>query len=163
PLRRGLRLHGGRHVVRRRRACRSRLGERRLRPADSARPRSRPQTDRSARRPAETYPRDLPDRPSLVGPDLPLQRPAIRRLEGGGGSARRGGGGRRSVPQVGGAGGVGRGGTRAAVLTAARVKVPPEPARRFLVARHFLAPARSLAAGPDSVLEVIRKLGSIQF
>jgi uncharacterized protein YcaQ len=31
------------------------------------------------------------------------------------------------------------------------------------VARHVLAPARSLADGPDSVLEVIRKLGSIQF
>jgi uncharacterized protein YcaQ len=43
------------------------------------------------------------------------------------------------------------------------VKVPAEAARRFLVARHFLAPARSLAGGPDAVLEVIRKLGSIQF
>ena len=37
-----------------------------------------------------------------------------------------------------------------------------EAARRFLVARHFLAPARSLA-GLDGVLEVFRKLGSIQF
>ena len=36
-------------------------------------------------------------------------------------------------------------------------------ARRFLVARHFLAPARSLAGGLDGVLEVFRKLGSIQF
>jgi uncharacterized protein YcaQ len=43
------------------------------------------------------------------------------------------------------------------------VKVTAEAARRFLVARHFLAPARSLDAGPDAVLEVIRKLGSIQF
>jgi uncharacterized protein YcaQ len=43
------------------------------------------------------------------------------------------------------------------------VKVAAEAARRFLVARHFLAPARSLAGGPDGVLEVIRKLGSIQF
>jgi uncharacterized protein len=43
------------------------------------------------------------------------------------------------------------------------VKVAAEAARRFLVARHFLAPARSLAGGPDAVLEVIRKLGSIQF
>jgi uncharacterized protein len=31
------------------------------------------------------------------------------------------------------------------------------------MARHFLAPARSLEGGPDAVLEVIRKLGSIQF
>ena len=37
-----------------------------------------------------------------------------------------------------------------------------EAARRFLVARHFLAPARSLA-GLDGVLEVFRKLGSFQF
>jgi uncharacterized protein len=43
------------------------------------------------------------------------------------------------------------------------VKVTAEAARRFLVARHFLAPARSLAGGPDAVLEVIRTLGSIQF
>ena len=38
-----------------------------------------------------------------------------------------------------------------------------EAARRFLVARHFLAPARSLAGGPGAVLEVFRRLGSIQF
>jgi uncharacterized protein YcaQ len=44
-----------------------------------------------------------------------------------------------------------------------RVKVAAEAARRFLVARHFLAPARSLAGGPEGVLEVFRKLGSIQF
>jgi uncharacterized protein len=43
------------------------------------------------------------------------------------------------------------------------VKVTAEAARRFLVARHFLAPARSLAGGLDAVLEVFRKLGSIQF
>jgi hypothetical protein len=43
------------------------------------------------------------------------------------------------------------------------MNVSAEAARRFLVARHFLAPARSLDAGPDAVLEVIRKLGSIQF
>jgi hypothetical protein len=42
------------------------------------------------------------------------------------------------------------------------MKVTAEAARRFLVARHFLAPARSLA-GLDGVLEVFRKLGSIQF
>jgi uncharacterized protein YcaQ len=43
------------------------------------------------------------------------------------------------------------------------VKVSAEAARRFLVARHFLAPARSLAGGPEAVLQVFRKFGSIQF
>ncbi|HET8873525.1 MAG TPA: crosslink repair DNA glycosylase YcaQ family protein [Gaiellaceae bacterium] len=43
------------------------------------------------------------------------------------------------------------------------MRVSAEAARRFLVARHFLAPARSLEGGPDGVLEVFRKLGSIQF
>jgi uncharacterized protein YcaQ len=43
------------------------------------------------------------------------------------------------------------------------VKVTAEAARRFLVARHFLAPARSLRGGPDAVLEVFQRLGSIQF
>jgi uncharacterized protein YcaQ len=43
------------------------------------------------------------------------------------------------------------------------VKVTAEAARRFLVARHFLAPARSLDGGLDGVLEVFRKFGSIQF
>ena len=43
------------------------------------------------------------------------------------------------------------------------MKVTAEAARRFLVARHFLAPARSVAGGPDGVLEVVRKFGSIQF
>ena len=42
------------------------------------------------------------------------------------------------------------------------VKVTGEDARRFLVARHLLAPARSLQGGPDGVLEVFRRLGSIQ-
>jgi len=42
------------------------------------------------------------------------------------------------------------------------VKVSAEAARRFFVARHFLAPARSLQGGLESVLEVIRTLGSIQ-
>jgi uncharacterized protein len=44
-----------------------------------------------------------------------------------------------------------------------RVNVTADAARRFLVARHFLAPARALEGGPDAVLEVFRKLGSIQF
>jgi uncharacterized protein len=43
------------------------------------------------------------------------------------------------------------------------VKVTAEAARSFLVARHFLAPARSVAGGPDAVLQVLRKFGSIQF
>jgi uncharacterized protein len=43
------------------------------------------------------------------------------------------------------------------------MRVAAEDARRFLVARHFLAPARSLAGGPEAVLEVFRGLGSIQF
>lgn len=37
-----------------------------------------------------------------------------------------------------------------------------EAARRFLVARHFLAPARSLA-GVEGALEVLHRFGSIQF
>jgi uncharacterized protein len=43
------------------------------------------------------------------------------------------------------------------------VKVSAEAARRFLVARHFLAPARSVTGGLEGVLEVLGKLGSIQF
>jgi uncharacterized protein YcaQ len=43
------------------------------------------------------------------------------------------------------------------------VKVTAEVARRFLVARHALGPARSLEARQDAVLEVFRRLGSIQF
>jgi uncharacterized protein YcaQ len=43
------------------------------------------------------------------------------------------------------------------------VRTTAEAARRFLVARHFLAPARSLEGGLGAVLEVFRRLGSIQF
>jgi hypothetical protein len=43
------------------------------------------------------------------------------------------------------------------------LKVTAEAARRFLVAHHMLGPARSLEGGPESVLEVIRRLGSVQF
>ena len=43
------------------------------------------------------------------------------------------------------------------------MKVSAEAARRFLVARHLLAPARSVEGGPEAVLEVFRRLGSIQF
>jgi uncharacterized protein len=43
------------------------------------------------------------------------------------------------------------------------VKISADAARRFLVARHLLAPARSLEGGTDAVMEVVRRLGSIQF
>jgi uncharacterized protein len=43
------------------------------------------------------------------------------------------------------------------------VRVTAEAARRFLVARHFLAPARSIEGGPDAVLEFLRRFGSIQY
>jgi uncharacterized protein YcaQ len=43
------------------------------------------------------------------------------------------------------------------------VKVTAEAARRFLVARQFLSPARSVNGGPSGVLQVLRKFGSIQF
>jgi uncharacterized protein YcaQ len=41
--------------------------------------------------------------------------------------------------------------------------VAAEAARRFLVTRQLLAPARSVEGGPDGVLEIFRRLGSIQF
>ncbi|HJS70874.1 MAG TPA: crosslink repair DNA glycosylase YcaQ family protein [Gaiellaceae bacterium] len=43
------------------------------------------------------------------------------------------------------------------------MKVAAEAARRFLVARQLLSPARSVAGGPEGVLEVVRRLGSLQF
>ncbi len=43
------------------------------------------------------------------------------------------------------------------------MKVTAEAARRFLVARHALAPARAIGGGPDGVLEVFDRLGSIQY
>ena len=43
------------------------------------------------------------------------------------------------------------------------MRATAEAARRFLVARQLLAPARSLKGGPKAVLGVFRKLGSIQF
>jgi uncharacterized protein len=51
----------------------------------------------------------------------------------------------------------------ARTVSVVQVEVTAEAARRFLVARHFLAPARSLAGGLDAVMQVFRKLGSIQF
>jgi uncharacterized protein len=50
------------------------------------------------------------------------------------------------------------------VVSVLLVKVTADDARCFLVARHFLAPARSLAGGgPDAVMQVLHRLGSIQF
>ena len=43
------------------------------------------------------------------------------------------------------------------------MKVTAEAARRFLVARQMLAPARSVGGGVDGVLELFRRFGSIQF
>jgi uncharacterized protein len=43
------------------------------------------------------------------------------------------------------------------------VQATAEAARRFLVTRQFLAPARSLDDGPEAVLDVIDRLGSVQF
>ena len=51
----------------------------------------------------------------------------------------------------------------ARVASALQVTVSAEAARRFLVARHFLSPARSVEGGTDAVLQVLRKFGSIQF
>jgi hypothetical protein len=48
-------------------------------------------------------------------------------------------------------------------MTSQNLTVTREAARRFLAARHFLAPPRSLLGGPDAVMEVLRRLGSIQF
>jgi uncharacterized protein len=42
-------------------------------------------------------------------------------------------------------------------------QVSAAAARHFLVARHFLSPARSVAGGPGGAAQVIRKLGSVQF
>jgi uncharacterized protein len=43
------------------------------------------------------------------------------------------------------------------------MKVTADAARRFLFARQFLAPARSVEGGPKAVLEVLGRFGSIQF
>ena len=43
------------------------------------------------------------------------------------------------------------------------MEVAAEAARRFLVARQLLAPARALAGGPDAVLEFLRRFGSLQY
>src|SRR5215218_6512659 len=43
------------------------------------------------------------------------------------------------------------------------MNVAADAARRFLVTRQMLAPARSVEGGSDGVLEVFRRLGSLQF
>ena len=43
------------------------------------------------------------------------------------------------------------------------LRIPAPVARRFLVLRHLLAPPRSLPPGPESVMAVFDRLGSIQF
>jgi hypothetical protein len=43
------------------------------------------------------------------------------------------------------------------------MRTTAEAARRFLVSRHFLAPARSLEGGRKAVLKVMERLGSLQF
>jgi len=48
-------------------------------------------------------------------------------------------------------------------IPSAALELTAEQARRFLVRRHFLAPPRSLPARPESVLRVVRELGSVQF
>jgi uncharacterized protein len=43
------------------------------------------------------------------------------------------------------------------------VDVDAETARRFFVARHLLAPARSVKRGPAAVMKVVARLGSLQY
>ena len=43
------------------------------------------------------------------------------------------------------------------------IQISADHARRFLVRRHLLAPPRSLPAAPESVLDVVEQLGSLQF
>ena len=43
------------------------------------------------------------------------------------------------------------------------MEVAAEAARRFLVARQLLAPARALEGGPDAVLEFLSRFGSLQY
>jgi uncharacterized protein YcaQ len=43
------------------------------------------------------------------------------------------------------------------------VKITADAARRFLVARQFLTPARSVKGGKNAVVKVFQRLGSVQF
>jgi len=43
------------------------------------------------------------------------------------------------------------------------IQISGDHARRFLVSRHLLAPARALPARPESVLATVERLGSLQF
>ena len=48
-------------------------------------------------------------------------------------------------------------------MTHQKLTVTREAARQFLAGRHLLAPPRSARGGPEAVMEVFRRLGSIQF
>ena len=48
-------------------------------------------------------------------------------------------------------------------MTHQKLTVTREAARQFLAERHLLAPPRSAQGGPEAVMEVFRRLGSIQF
>lgn len=50
-----------------------------------------------------------------------------------------------------------------AIAGAARRTISREVARRYLAIHHYLGPPRSLPSGPDGVLAVFDRLGSIQF
>src|SRR5437867_3199971 len=52
---------------------------------------------------------------------------------------------------------------RTSLVASPPVRVSAEAARRFLVAHHMLGPARALDGGPDAVMEVVHRLGSVQF
>lgn len=52
---------------------------------------------------------------------------------------------------------------KAAAAVAAPLRIDAAHARRFLVRRHLLDPPRALPARAESVLEVVRHLGSLQF
>jgi uncharacterized protein len=46
---------------------------------------------------------------------------------------------------------------------AAAIEISPEVARRYLALHHFLTPPRSLPSGPEGILAVFERLGSLQF
>ena len=52
---------------------------------------------------------------------------------------------------------------RGATAAASPLRIGADHARRFLVRRHLLDPPRALPARAESVLEVVRRLGSLQF
>ena len=56
---------------------------------------------------------------------------------------------------------VNNGAVRSTAMSARTIS--SDHARRFLAARHLLAPPRSLPAKPEAVLDVVERLGSLQF